>query len=478
MALRTGTAFLASLQDRRQIWLGGEWVPDVAAHPSLAGCAQSLADVYDLLRNPAHRDLLTMELPQTAEPVSLAYLLPQTPEDLVRRRRMAEYLMRRTGGVAARLPAHMATLLIGLYDARDILADADPVFAENAARYFADCRGNDPCIAPGFSEPPRDRSLPPDRFESFRVVERKPDGIVVRGVKAVSTLAPYADEFLGLTAPRPHLAPTEVIYFATPINTQGIRIVCRAPLAHPAHPDHPLSGHYDEMDAWLVFDDVFIPMDRVFYLQSPERNEELFGRLLLWASYDDLIRMAAKAEVIAGICVAITDYLGTAKHPQTEASLAEAISYAATLRAFVLGAEREAIVTPGGLLAPNPVQVLLGRIHGVGHHPAILQTLRELCGSGLLMAPGEAEMTDPEIRSDVDRYLVGPDAQAPDRFRLLKLAWEYAGDAFGSRQLLFEMHNQSTLAVNRTRLLNAYDTAPLAKLAKSLAGIEDPGFTI
>ena len=473
MAVRTGAEFLESLRDSREVWLGGERVGDVTAHPSLAGCAESLADAYDLQHDPAHLDVLTMESPATGEPASIAYLLPHSPEDLVRRRLMAECLTRRTGGVAARLPAHLASLLVGLYDARDILEDADPALAANAARYFEYCRENDPCIAPGFSEPPRDRALPADRFESFRVVERRPDGIVVRGVKAVSTLAPYANEFLGLTAPRPGVAPEEISYFASPIDAEGIRIICRQPLAHPAHADRRLSARYDEMDAWVVFRDVFVPIERVFYLRSPERNEELFQRILLWSGYDNLIRLAVKAEVLAGICVAITDYLGTAKHPQVEASLVEAISYAETLWSFVYGAEREAVLSPGGLLAPGPVQVMLGRIHGVERHPQILQIVRELCGSGLLMAPGEAEMTHPELSADVYRYLVGKDERAQDRFLLLKLAWEFVGDAFGSRQLLFEMHNESTLAVNRSRLLRIFDTAALANRAKSLAGIEN-----
>ena len=63
------------------------------------------------------------------------------------------------------------------------------------------------------------------------------------------------------------------------------------------------------------------------------------------------------------------------------------------------------------------------------------------------------------------------DERAPDRFRLLKLAWEYAGDSFGARQLLFEMYNAGTIPINRARILNTYDTAPLSELAKRLAGV-------
>ena len=124
---------------------------------------------------------------------------------------------------------------------------------------------------------------------------------------------------------------------------------------------------------------------------------------------------------------------------------------------------------------PNPAQVLLGRIYGVERHPHMLQVVRELCGSGLLMAPGQAEMGCPDLSPEIARYLVGGDQRAPDRFRLLKLAWEYTGDAFGSRQLLFEMYNANTLAANRARLLSAYNPAQLADLARSLAGIDPSG---
>ena len=58
-------------------------------------------------------------------------------------------------------------------------------------------------------------------------------------------------------------------------------------------------------------------------------------------------------------------------------------------------------------------------------------------------------------------------------FRMLKLAWEYACDSFGSRQLLFEMYNVASLATNKQRLVNSYDLSPFVHLAKELAGINE-----
>ena len=87
------------------------------------------------------------------------------------------------------------------------------------------------------------------------------------------------------------------------------------------------------------------------------------------------------------------------------------------------------------------------------------------------MAPGQADMSNPEIGPHLHRYVVGKDTWGPECFRMLKLAWEYACDSFGSRQLLFEMYNVSSLATNKQRLASTYDTTPFVALARELAGI-------
>src|SRR2546421_827915 len=91
------------------------------------------------------------------------------------------------------------------------------------------------------------------------------------------------------------------------------------------------------------------------------------------------------------------------------------------------------------------------------------------------MAPGQADLHNPDIGPHLHRYFVAHDEGAPERFRLLKLAWEYTCESFGSRQLLFEMHNAGSQVLNKQRLIAAYDTTPLIALAQQLAGIEPTG---
>lgn len=446
---------------------------DVTEHPYLAPCARTIARMYDAQHEPAHQDLLTMGLPDGTDRVSAAYRLPHSTEDLVRRRELIELHARRTGAVIGRPPDFLALVLLGLWDIRGILAEEDPRFGPRAEAYFQYCRDNDLCVAHGFGDVPRDRHLPVDVFERLQVVDESEAGIVLRGARAVATLSPFANEYLGLTSPRPGLQPKEMVYFASPLAAAGIHIVCRRPLPPDAPDDHPLLAIGDEMDAMVVFDDVFVPAERVFYLRRADMVESLFPRVLAWASYHMLTRMAVKAEILCGIGAAMADYLGTAGQPQTQDLLCELILYAETLRAFLYKAEHEPVPSISGLALPDPTQVLLARTYSMQHHPRILQIVRDLCGSGLLMAPGHADIVSPDVGPYITRFLVGADERALARYRFLKLAWDYTGDSFATRQLLLELHAGSTLASNKARVLRRFDPTPHVQLAKRLAGLDD-----
>ena len=479
MPIRRGEEYLESLRDGRRLWLMGQRVEDVTTHPALAGCARSVAAVYDLQHDVAHQELLTIPSPSTGQPVSRAYLLPRSVDDLACQRRMYECLVRRAGGVAARLPQHLATVVLGLYDVRDLLGREDPAFADHVTQYFEYCRENDRSIATVFSDPLHHRNHPVSKQEPLRVMARRPDGIVVRGAKGVGTQAPYANELFCMTPPRPDLTPEESVYFAAPVNAEGIHVICREPLASSNPADHPVSPSWDEMDAIVVFDDVFIPWERVFYLRrSPAIDLAFEARLFQGAvglgPWYVLVRMAVKAEVLLGICAAITDSLGTTTQPPVQTALADAMVYLETLRAFIQAAEANPVRSPSGLAMPNPTMALAARIFAIERYPSVLQHIRELCGPGLLMAPGQADLHNPDIGPHLHRYFVAHDEGAPERFRLLKLAWEYTCDSFGSRQLLFEMYNVGSLATNKQRLATTYDTSACVALARELAGITKP----
>ena len=116
---------------------------------------------------------------------------------------MYEFLVRRAGGVAARLPQHLATVVIGLYDVRDLLGEADPASAAHVARYVEDCREQDVSIATIFTDPLHHRNHPTTDQEHLQVVEQRRDGLIVRGARGSGLGA------LRQRTPLPDVAPAQ-----------------------------------------------------------------------------------------------------------------------------------------------------------------------------------------------------------------------------------------------------------------------------
>src|SRR5581483_10601344 len=287
------------------------------------------------------------------------------------------------------------------------------------------------------------------------------------------TISPFANEFLGLTPGRPGINADEVLFFALPVNTKGLKIICRNSLVPREPQDHPLASYWDEMDATIAFDDVFVPSDRIFYVRKEHvENPMFYGRLFYnminWALWHILARATVKTEVLLGIMGAMTDYLGTAARPEVQLAMAEVAVYLEALKALSLAAEHNHIVSPSGMAAPNPTQVTAGRIMVVDRHAQILQLVRELSGSGILMSPNAKELADPEVGTFIRKYFVGEDERAVERFRMLKLAWDYACDSFGGRQLLFEIYNAGGVSLNLQQFIAQYDMKPYIELAKDL----------
>src|SRR6266511_4630149 len=137
MALRSGREYLEGLRDRRSVWLDGERVADVGQHPALRGCAETLAAQFDAQAAEAQRALLTTTSPSGA-PVSAAWLVPRSLDELRQRRALVEHLARQHGGTMGRPPDYVPLILLGLYAGRGLMARTQPRWAQNIERFFCE----------------------------------------------------------------------------------------------------------------------------------------------------------------------------------------------------------------------------------------------------------------------------------------------------------------------------------------------------
>ena len=477
MGIRTGQDYRDSIRDGREVWIAGERVDDVTEHPAFARTVDSVAAIYDLQHREDRQDALTMVSPATGDRVSRAYKIPASTNDLIERRELVEQVARTTGGTMGRLPEYGAAFALGLLNLSKEFGRVQPGSESNIETWFERCQEGDVSLATSFVDPQVDRSKSAEEVGLLRIVEHRPDGIVITGCKSVATFGPLCNEFLIITAPRRFNSADEVLYLSVPASSEGLRFFCRSPLGiNTSRFDGPLSSRFDEPDAWALFDNVFVPADRVFLAGGADFSKVAgyFGQILGWPWYHNLIRISVKADLLAGVCTLLTEYLNTWQYPQVQESVSETIEYAETIRAFLRAAEEDCVITAGGIAMPNPSTITVAKLFAVKGYPRLLEIVRELAGQGIIMAPAEANLDNPELGPLLRPYFTAYEVDAVDRIRLFRLAWDLACDSFAGRQTLFELFNAGGLTVSRLGVANGVDKTRYVELAKQLAGIGEP----
>jgi 4-hydroxyphenylacetate 3-monooxygenase len=471
MAVRSGAEYLAGLRDTREVWLDGARIADVTAHPALAPAARAIAMHYDAARGDERADLLTYVEPSTGERCNAAFLLPRSHAELVRRRVVSEYYARLSGGMIGRPPDFLGLMLAHMLRLKDGFAYGNSTYAANLERYFAECRDGDRCVAHTFTDPLGDRSRPLAEWPMVRIIDECADGVVVHGVKSMATLAPQADELLVFPAPRSGLPPEAVLYFAVPIATPGLRLLCREPQASEGrHFDHPLRSRFDEMDALVVFDHVLVPHTRIFGRGAPERVVPLFDRLMAPLNHA-LVRVAAKAELILGVAAQLARAVGTFDQPDTQQRLAVIAHFRETIQAYLVAADARGHPDANGWWVPHARTITAGKVYAVAHYQDLLTAVQEIGGQGLIAAPQERDFGVAALEPFLEPTFRAAASSAAERTRLFKLAWDIVGDGFGGRQLLFELFSGRG-ASTPAALMRGYDTTTAEALARQLAGLD------
>ncbi len=158
MAVRTGEQFLSGLRDGREVWLEGKRVADVTLHPKLTRMAHTLAGIYDLQHSPEFRDRMTFTSPTSGEPVALSYLVPESHDDLLRRRIALEIVAESCHGMLGRTPDYVNIQLTASRQLSALFGERDQRYAENLRAYHEYVRENDLCLTHAFGHPQVNRS--------------------------------------------------------------------------------------------------------------------------------------------------------------------------------------------------------------------------------------------------------------------------------------------------------------------------------
>ncbi len=478
--LRDGAAFKASLDDGRAVWVGGERLAKVTDDPALGAGIDMLAEMFDDQFNPEFADILTMSDEETSETVSRCWQIPRSLQDLEDRRKLIEYTSVKTVGTYGRPPDLAPLIAVGLVahlptfrKSKSAFAANNPDFAENIERYVEYGRRRGIVGAEVLADPQNDRSGASGGTSGLlRIVSTEKGGVRVSGAKSVGSMAAQGDEILFTNLLRADFPPEACIWAAVPTATEGLKMIARETVSNPgADPfDHPLGWRGEEADQFIVFDNVFIPNERVFNLGDPSLLK-YYGPVTVWAHWHVLTRLAVKADIFVGSAQLIIDVLGTDRFPAVRAAMADLMEYAQALRAFILAAERCAKLTEGGVMAPDVGLLTAGRLYSINNYPRIIHILQELCGQGLVMRFTKADFESSEVGHYLDDLLPGKGVSARTKNRLMNFVWDLTSSSLAGRVELFENVNSTPAPFLRERLFNEYPRQKAGELVKKLAGL-------
>lgn len=476
----TGARFIESLKDDREVWLDGQRVPDVTEHSALAGIAHELARIYDLQYSQEYGDQMTFISPATGNRCSLSWLLPRSADDLKKKRRNSEIWNEQSWGQLGRSPDILAPHIITLYNAREALsAVKNPHcdFGENVVNYHSYCMENDLFLTHALGDPQVDRSEQPQNEQgaaleedvALHVVEETKDGIIVTGAKQLATAAPISNEtYVSLSATFVRRAdPRFVLAFSIPTNSPGLKILCREPVSQGfGSYGRPLGMLYDEQDSMLFFENVLVPWDRVFMLYEAAALLQRLGSGINFMGWANLCRIHERMRLMTAVATLIAESIGVIEYREVAAKLGEMITYTEIWRHAMDGLEHTAFMAEGGLMA-------LGSMSGMNIYFAqtsarMVQLLREIAGSGMIMQPSENDLANPELRSYLEKYMRGKDVDVEYKSRLYRLAHDLAISSFGMRQEVYEYWHGGDPNRNRINLLRTYDQSDITGRVKDL----------
>ena len=369
--------------------------------------------------------------------------------------------------------------LMTLRTAATRLQGVDPVFIDRLEAYVDDaiagrhphrrvhhrCQGQ-PRAAP---------SKQPDPDAYVHVVERRSDGVVIRGAKLHISAASLCHDLLVM--PTKSMKPGEEDYSITcavPVASPGVRVINTT--YHPKGDDvrhYPVSSLSSMPDGFVVFDDVFVPHERVFLDGD---DVERRGVRPLARSVG-----APRRHHVHGAPGRRAGRLWPSSSPRPTGSPAcshirekidEMAIHATLLRAGMEAALAHAEATPQGYYYPDELYTNAAKYQGAAEFGRMVRHLHDIAGGAVLTSPSIADLENPDTRDDVEKYMgTGTDVSAEDRLRLFHAIRDLTADSFGGWHLVTNLQSGGGLFAQRIVTRRHYDMERAKAIARHAAGI-------
>ena len=465
------------LNDGREVYFDGKKIEDLSQEPVFSKTLKFVQRYYELQKEEPEKFLYK----ENNQSYSILFMPTLTMDDLARKRKVYEQIARESYGFLGRTPDFIDTgVAILSYYAAILGKDSRCDYAENARNWAKRVKEQDLFVSHAIQNPQVNRQktlaqlLSEGReFAGVWIKEEREDGVIVRGAKQVNTLAPLADELLifnlpGLTAEDERFA----LAFSLPLATKGVKMICRKPTMKREFSlkDYPLSAQFDEMDAFIILDDVFVPNENLFVCGSVEKSNAFFPEsgFFVHTAHQDEVRGYVKLEFVTALAVRVAEKLGLTHFMRVQEILGQLTVHLELIKSSVLASEATAHLE-NGILTPNMQILLAVRASLTGYYDEALRAIAEFSSGSIVGVPDFRAFENREIAEILKESLSSELISAEDRALLLNLAWDITGEAFGQRQRTYEfLHGGNPMWIKNMHWLTEDLTAGNQMLDKVL----------
>lgn len=438
---------LASLDDGRTIYLNGERVQQPSTVQLFRDTLTYVNGYYRLQEERPETHLFTDAAGKQYDTV---FKTPRSAADLAAKRQVYQDIAELSYGMLGRTPDFINAGIPAFAAHTDFLGQGQYTdFAANAKAYCQHIQQDDVFVSHALQNPQIDRAQElhdvkrgATGVQATKVTEQ---GIYVSGAKMVNTLAPLSDELLIFNTPT--LAPGDEAYalaFSLPNNAAGLKIICRKPFNRPGYSrdDYPLSNAFDEIDAYIVFDQVFVPWEQVYVFQDVVQSNKFFmdSGLFDHTSHQDQVRGVIKLEFVTTLAIEIAERLGVDHFLNVQESLGDLTANLELIRGALLNAEVSGELDDAGVFGPNMQAILAIRAQLPKMYEKAIKTI-QLLGAGSMMSVPDFRDFDGELGTTLEATMGSHLMDATFRAKLLNLGWDVTGEAFGQRQLMYEYYH-------------------------------------
>ncbi|MGE5272047.1 MAG: 4-hydroxyphenylacetate 3-hydroxylase N-terminal domain-containing protein [Thiohalocapsa sp.] len=434
--MRTGADYREALRDGRKVWVMGVGaVDDVTTHPATRAMVDAYVAWYDRHFDPEWQELLLAPPDSAGKRIPWAYVLPRSSEELVAIGRSIAKTVFLSAGNITHTPHYGNLIAMGVLVAAQT-KNVSPEQIGHAMAYrdelaktgrFLTYCGGAPIIGQRLQPDPKDRV-------ALKVVRESDAGVVIKGRLGMHTSPSFAEDVYigslsGLSIDG-HAAS-----FIIPVGAAGVTTLCRRIAAREDNPfAAPLSSRFDELDGQMWLDDVFVPWERVFFVDT---EPEAIPRWLRW---HHLYNWLAKAEFTLGLALALADAIGLKQHEPTVDYIVDLVATVQTVRSCIVAAEHDPEFTPAGYAVPAHRHLAPGGIALFRARQRMSEILRIVPGSSLVVAPTDSDLAAPEMMAGLEESFGGGGYTALQRAALLQLAADHVSSALDGRESAFENH--------------------------------------